>query len=53
LSLAGRSVEAHSAVTAIRRTRPHYRVNDFLSAFRFSPDAAALFRQSAARIGMA
>ena len=37
----------------IRATLPRYRVDDFLAAFRFDPDGAALFRKGAKRIGMA
>ena len=40
-------------VASIRKTLPHYRVDDFLAAFRFEPDGAALFRKGAKRIGIA
>ena len=52
LALAGRLDEARALLAAIRRTRPDYRVDDFLAAFQFEPDAAALFRKAAKRIGM-
>jgi DNA-binding SARP family transcriptional activator/tetratricopeptide (TPR) repeat protein len=51
LALAGRNEEAHTAAASIRRTRPDYRIGDFLSAFRFAPEAVAIFRQGAERIG--
>ncbi len=51
LALAGRNEEAHTAAASIRRARPDYRIGDFLAAFRFAPDAVALFRQGAERIG--
>ena len=36
----------------IRERVPDYRIADFLAAFRYSPDAAAVFRQGGQRIGM-
>lgn len=53
LALANRIDEANAFTAQIRKTLPHYRLDDFLSAFRFSPDAEALFRQGAERIGIA
>jgi DNA-binding SARP family transcriptional activator/tetratricopeptide (TPR) repeat protein len=52
LALAGRTEEGRAFAASIRRTLPHYRVDDFLAAFRFSEDAAALFREGAKRIGL-
>lgn len=53
LALAGRIDEARGFATAIRATLPNYRADDFIGTFRFEPDAAALFRQGARRIGLA
>ncbi|RWC27442.1 BTAD domain-containing putative transcriptional regulator [Mesorhizobium sp.] len=52
LALAGRLDEARGFAAAIRKTRPDYRVDDFIGTFRFEPDAVALFRQGARRIGL-
>jgi DNA-binding SARP family transcriptional activator/TolB-like protein len=52
LALADRRDEARSLLASIRRTRPDYRVDDFLAAFQFEPDAVALYRKAAKRIGM-
>jgi DNA-binding SARP family transcriptional activator/TolB-like protein len=48
LALAGRRGEARAHLATIRRTVPGYRVDDFLTAMRFAPDGAALFREGAA-----
>ena len=53
LALAGSLDEAHKFAAAIRRAIPRYGISDFLAAFRFDPDGAALFREGARRIGMA
>jgi hypothetical protein len=53
LALADRHEEARGMLASIRRTRPHYRVDDFLAAFQFEPAAVALYRKAAKRIGMA
>jgi TolB-like protein len=53
LALAGRIDEARAFVASIRKTLPQYRIDDFLATFRFTPDAEALFRQGARRIGLA
>ena len=53
LALAGRVDEALTFTAQIHKALPGYRLDDFFSAFRFSPDAEALFRQAAVRIGMA
>jgi tetratricopeptide (TPR) repeat protein len=52
LALAGRVKEGQAIAADIRRTRPQYTVDDFLGSFRFAPDAEALFRGSAKRIGL-
>ena len=53
LALSDRSDEGRSLVASIHKTLPHYCVDDFLTAFRFDLDGAALFRKGAKRIGMA
>jgi DNA-binding SARP family transcriptional activator/TolB-like protein len=53
LVMAGRSEEARVIVASIRQTHPDYSFSDFLGAFRFEPEGAALFREAAQRIGMA
>jgi DNA-binding SARP family transcriptional activator/TolB-like protein len=53
LSAAGKLQEARELVGSVRETVPSYRLDDFLTAFRFSPDAEQQFRQSAARVGLA
>jgi len=53
LALAGSLGEAREYAAAIHRTLPRYSLADFLGAFRFDPDGAALFRKGAKRIGMA
>lgn len=52
LALAGRLDEARGFVATIRQSLPLYCIDDFLTAFRLSADAVALFRKSAKRIGM-
>jgi len=52
LALAGRVDEAHTFSALIHKMLPDYRLDDFLSAFQFSPDAVRLFRQGAERIGL-
>ena len=52
LALAGRLDEARVLVASIHKTLPHYRVDDFLAAFRFEADGVALFRKGAKRIGI-
>lgn len=52
LALAGRIEEAKAFADALHRTLPRYGVEDFLATFRFAPDAEALFRRGASRIGM-
>lgn len=52
LAIAGRLEEAQQFVSFIRKSLPEYRVDDFLTAFRFPADTQALFRTTAMRIGM-
>ncbi len=52
LALADRVEEARAYAVAIRKMAPAYHVSDFLTAMRFAPDDAALFRDGAQRIGM-
>lgn len=52
LALAGRLDEAQSFVARMNVQHPGYRSSDFLETFRFAPDAAARFREAAARIGL-
>jgi DNA-binding SARP family transcriptional activator len=53
LALAGSLDEARNYAAAIRRTLPRYGIADFLGAFRFDEEGAALFRKGARRVGMA
>jgi len=53
LALAGSLDDARKLATAIRRAVPRYGIADFLVAFHFEPQGAALFREGARRIGMA
>ena len=46
LALAGRLDEARAHMAAIHKTLPRYRVDDFLTAMRFAPEGAALFRRA-------
>jgi len=50
LALAGRLEEARSYLGRIRSTVPGYDVDDLLTAMRFEPAGAALFREGAKRI---
>jgi TolB-like protein/DNA-binding SARP family transcriptional activator len=52
LALAGRLEEARSFAAAIRKTRPDYQAEDFLSTFHFTPDLAALFRKGGRQLGL-
>jgi len=52
LAAAGRFGEARAFVAAARKTMPGYGLGEFLSAFRFTPEAVELFRRHAARIGL-
>jgi hypothetical protein len=53
LALAGSINEARAYASTIRKTIPHYSVANFMEAFRFDAQGAALFRKGAAYIGMA
>ncbi|WP_228468489.1 hypothetical protein [Achromobacter denitrificans] len=48
----GRVQEASELLASIRKTVPSYRIEDFLAAFHLSPEAEALFRDGARRIGL-
>jgi DNA-binding SARP family transcriptional activator/TolB-like protein/tetratricopeptide (TPR) repeat protein len=50
LALAGRLDEARSCLARIHSTVPGYDVEDLLTAMRFEPAGAALFREGAKRI---
>ena len=52
LGLAGRVDEANVYKARIRERVPNYAVADFLAAFRYSEDAAAMFARGAKSIGM-
>ncbi|WP_164547072.1 BTAD domain-containing putative transcriptional regulator [Mesorhizobium sp. M6A.T.Cr.TU.016.01.1.1] len=52
LALAGRLDEARNFSAALRKTLPNYCADDFIGTFRFEPDAEAMFRQGAGRIGL-
>jgi len=52
LALADSLDEARNHAAAIRRVLPAYTVADFLAAFQFDANSAALFRKGAKRIGM-
>ena len=47
LALAGRLGEARAHLATIRRSRPGYGIEDFLTAMHFTEDADALFRKAA------
>jgi len=52
LGLAGRTAEANTYKARIHERVPDYAMADFLAAFRYSPDAAAVFKQAGQRIGI-
>lgn len=52
LALAGRIDEARNFSAALRKTLPNYCADDFIGTFRFEPDAEAMFRLGAKRIGL-
>jgi DNA-binding SARP family transcriptional activator/Flp pilus assembly protein TadD len=52
LGLAGRVEEANAYKARIRERVPNYAMADFLAAFRYSPDAEAIFKKGAKRIGI-
>ncbi|HTM19070.1 MAG TPA: hypothetical protein VL172_01130 [Kofleriaceae bacterium] len=51
LALADRADEARAFVARIRGQLPGYSVDDFLRAFRFDADVAAMFRRAARAVG--
>jgi tetratricopeptide (TPR) repeat protein len=51
LALAGRLDEARALMAAIHKALPNYGVDHFLTAMKFAPEGAALFREAAKRIG--
>ena len=53
LALAGSLEQARAWAAALRRAHPGYGIADFLKAFRFDANGAALFRKGAKRLGMA
>lgn len=52
LALAGRTDDGRAVAATIRRTLPGYGVEDFLRSFQFAPDAVALYREAARRLGL-
>jgi tetratricopeptide (TPR) repeat protein len=52
LALAGRAEEGKAFAATIRTSLPNFTVEDFLATFRFAPDAEALFRSAAGRVGL-
>jgi len=53
LALAGSLDEARAHANALRKLMPRYSYVDFVAAFRFDPNGAALFRKGAQLVGMA
>lgn len=53
LALAGSLNEARAHADALRKVVPGYSYDDFVTAFRFDPHGAALFRKGAQLMGMA
>jgi hypothetical protein len=51
LALAGRRDDARTYLALIHKALPRYGIDDFLAAFHFDPDDAALFEKGAKRIG--
>jgi TolB-like protein/DNA-binding SARP family transcriptional activator len=51
--LAGRIEEARAYGEVIRAARPRFSVDEYLNAFQFSAEAAAVFRLAAGKISMA
>jgi tetratricopeptide (TPR) repeat protein len=52
MGLAGRIEEGNAFKARIHERVPDYSMAEFLSAFRYSPEAAALFTQGGRRIGI-
>ena len=52
LALAGALETARTHAASVLRLHPDYGLSKFMAAFRFDAQAAALFREAAARLGM-
>jgi DNA-binding SARP family transcriptional activator len=52
LALDGRLDEARAYVASIHKTRPHYGLDDYLSAYQFAPEDEKLFRSIAGRLSI-
>ena len=52
LGLAGRIEEGRAFAARIRQSRPGYDIDTFLASFRFTAEAAALFREWARLVGL-
>jgi hypothetical protein len=52
LALAGRVDSARTYLDTIHRTSPGYRVDDLVTAMRFTPEGEKLFREGAGCIGL-
>jgi DNA-binding SARP family transcriptional activator/Tfp pilus assembly protein PilF len=52
LALDGRLDEARAYVASIHKTRPHYGLDDYLSAYQFAPEDEKLFRIIAGRLSI-
>jgi len=52
LGLAGRTQDANAYKARILERVPNYAMKDFLAAFRYSPDAEALFKKAGRSVGI-
>lgn len=52
LGLADRAGEANDYTKKIRERVPNYKMADFLAAFRYAPDAVALFKRAGQKVGI-
>ena len=52
LSLAGRLDETGTLLATICRSAPDYDVDDFLTAFHFAAEDAAVYRRAAKAVGL-
>jgi hypothetical protein len=52
LALAGSLEQARVHAAAVRHTSPHYRMEDFFTAFPFEGDDQTLFRRGARLVGL-
>ena len=52
LALDGRIDEGRAYLASIRKTRPHYGLDDYLRAYQFAPQDEKLFRDIAERLSM-